>query len=65
MHQVPRPRRRFPIRTAPVGACLDSATLHMATVYKKAGNDEAAERTYREAIARLTKKLGPEHPDLA
>ncbi len=37
---------------------------NMGTVYKKAGNDEAAERTYREAIPRLEKKLGPEHPDV-
>ena len=37
---------------------------NMATVYKRAGNDEAAERTYREALERLTRKLGPDHPDV-
>ncbi len=35
-----------------------------AFVYMKAGNDEAAERTYREAVERLGKKLGPEHADV-
>ena len=34
------------------------------TVYKRAGNDEAAVKNYREAVERLSTKLGPEHPDV-
>ena len=37
---------------------------NVATVHKMAGNLAAAEKAYPEAIARLTAKLGPEHPDV-
>ena len=37
---------------------------NVATVHKLAGNLAAAEKAYPEAIARLTAKLGPEHPDV-
>jgi hypothetical protein len=37
---------------------------NFATVQKISGNLAAAEKTYPEAIERLTKKLGPDHPDV-
>jgi predicted Ser/Thr protein kinase len=37
---------------------------NVATVHKLAGNIAAAEKAYPEAIERLTRKLGPEHPDV-
>ena len=37
---------------------------NVATVHKLAGNLPAAEKAYPEALERLTKKLGPEHPDV-
>ena len=37
---------------------------NVATVHKLAGNLAAAEKAYPEAIERLTRKLGPEHPDV-
>src|SRR5207253_7893014 len=36
-----------------------------ATVYMMSGNLEAAGRTYPEAVERLSRKLGPDHPDVA
>jgi tetratricopeptide (TPR) repeat protein len=41
------------------------ALVNMGAVYLKAGNLEAAERTYREACERLERKLGPEHLDVS
>jgi tetratricopeptide (TPR) repeat protein len=37
---------------------------NVATVHKLAGNLAAAEKAYPEAIARLSKNLGPDHPDV-
>ena len=37
---------------------------NVATVHKLAGNFPAAEKAYPEAIERLSRKLGPEHPDV-
>ncbi|HVO51017.1 MAG TPA: serine/threonine-protein kinase [Thermoanaerobaculia bacterium] len=37
---------------------------NIAAVHKIAGELAAAEKAYPEAIARLTKALGPEHPDV-
>ena len=37
---------------------------NLAAVQRVAGNLEAAGRAYPEAVERLTKKLGPDHPDV-
>ena len=37
---------------------------NVATVHKLAGNLPAAEKAYPEAIEQLTKRLGPDHPDV-
>ncbi len=37
---------------------------NVATVHKLAGNLPAAEKAYPEAIERLSKRLGPDHPDI-
>ena len=37
---------------------------NVGTVYRRAGNDEASVKNYREAVERLSQKLGPEHLDV-
>jgi tetratricopeptide (TPR) repeat protein len=37
----------------------------MAAVYLSSGNLEAAGRAYPEAVERLSRKLGPDHPDVS
>lgn len=38
---------------------------NIGSVYNKAGNTEAAERSFREALERMRPRLGPEHLDIS